>query len=117
MTGTIRIVGDVIFVEYATDMYLEPRRTRMRWRVQRIVKDPYRPRHPEDGQTVTDSGLAGGCANWRGEGYSVHFPGDQIAEWSETTEIPPPKVREGTETRYHQGGWQKYNKRRGWINA
>lgn len=36
---------------------------------------------------------------------------------SETIPIPCPKVRKGIETRWYQGGWQKYLKSEGWINA
>ena len=34
-----------------------------------------------------------------------------------TEPIPEPKVRKGVQTRYRNGGWQKYHKRDGWIRA
>ena len=35
----------------------------------------------------------------------------------ETEPVPAPKVRKGTETRWHGGRWEKYSKREGWVIA
>lgn len=56
-------------------------------------------------------------------GYDAHFSvylpegGNTKAEIVENVDYPCPRVRKGIETRYHNGSWQKYSKREGWIAA
>jgi hypothetical protein len=35
--------------------------------------------------------------------------------FTETEQIPPPRVRKGVEIRYYSGAWERYYKGQGWI--
>lgn len=118
MKGTIRRRGDLVFVEYVDRHFTEPRETVLLWCVDRICREAYgRGRDPMDGDEVVDLGLSAHGAAWRGDGYSVHFPGDRVAEERLERDVPPPRVRAGVEVRWRSGQWEKYLKSRGWVPA
>jgi hypothetical protein len=48
---------------------------------------------------------------------SVRVAPDAQADFVEEEVFDCPKVRKNVETRYHDGRWQKYSKREGWIAA
>jgi hypothetical protein len=111
--GVIRVRGESVFVEYTAAQYTRPQRVVMLWRVRNVARCPYSPRWPQEGDEVT-SGDSSDV--WSGRGYSVSFPGDAQAEETRTEEIPPPRVRAGTETRWARGQWEKRTAK-GWVAA
>ena len=116
MNGKIVKRGDSIFVEVVYRQSGHPRDTVLLWKSERVVRDPYRPGFPEDGDAVRDGGIAGGWANYHGEGWTVQFGSNCQAESATERDVPCPKVRKGIETRWHNGEWQKMLKG-GWVRA
>jgi hypothetical protein len=47
----------------------------------------------------------------------VYIFGSDKAETNTSTEVPPPKVRAGIETRWRNGAWEKYLRSKGWELA
>jgi hypothetical protein len=119
MKGTIEVENEgtsheVIFVRYETTWSSEPVLQTMWWRVDRVVRDPYRPAWPKTGDVV----VSRGSDDWSGPGYSVRFPGNRQAERDAREPIPCPKVRVGVETRWNRytSQWEKLLKK-GWVRA
>jgi len=42
--------------------------------------------------------------------------GKQKADFIDKEEVPPPR-KSKSETRWHDGGWERYNNRKGWVPA
>jgi len=56
--------------------------------------------------------------NWQAYKQGGYLIAESEHEGTATSEpIPPPRVRGTTEIRYHDGVWQKYLKRSGWVPA
>jgi hypothetical protein len=47
----------------------------------------------------------------------IVIPGNRKPDESTTREVPPPKVRKGTEIRWQFGKWEKLLKTRGWVRV
>jgi hypothetical protein len=56
-------------------------------------------------------------ADWRTEHLPAAFHSRTKCDWLEEVPVPCPKVKAGTETRWHAGRWQKYLKTKGWVTA
>lgn len=52
----------------------------------------------------------------RDDQRSSDVGGGVLPEFEERVDVPCPKVRKGTETRWHLGQWQKYTRRDGWVS-
>lgn len=75
------------------------------------------------GREAADQGTGYYCVRTADypRGYLVDLPllngGQTRPIANETVPLPCPKVRKGTEVRYHNGRWEKYLKTKGWIAA
>lgn len=121
MQGKLVAREGKLCVLYETTLYSAPEMTRLWWLVENIHSNVYHCTRPD----------VGDLAEYRGDGaWSTRRPdthassgsvstgdGRREAIHKETHAVPPPKVRAGIETRWHEGRWQKYLKSKGWIDA
>ena len=102
----------------------EPKRVRQWWRIER--------EQPGERAVIDLAGsyasmYAGRVAFKMGTGPGAAWASDRpvprdengkvTALATEVTDYPCPPVRKGIETRYRNGGWQKYLKSKGWVAA
>lgn len=112
MRGVIEIERGKTLIRYTDRSWSQAEEIIMWWEPVRITRSPYRPAFPQAGDEVECRG-----DEWHGPGYSLCVPGKTQAIKVERRPVPPPKVKKGTEIRWHEGAWQKLSARKGWVPA
>lgn len=67
-----------------------------------------------EGKLLDEGSSIGGTTAYRYERCTIYVRNDAEPVKVEHFEVPPPKVRKGTEVRWHEGEWQKRLKK-GWV--
>lgn len=122
LTGKLAERDGALFVVYESPLENTPKLHRFWWKVHQVRGNVWNAYRPETGDTLR---RFPGQDEWhasRGSvasisAGSVWFPAGLPATHIEELDVPCPKVRKGTATRWYRGAWQKYSKREGWIPA
>jgi len=110
-------IDEKYFVETSWFHQTEPKVIIVQWP---ILLASYIPDPIPDFEVKPES-TVGDHTNWTlycGQGQYMTLVTPKYGQSSER-DVPPPKVRKETEIRWKEnlGGWQKYDKRKGWIFA
>jgi hypothetical protein len=96
--------------------YLEPKETTLWWPVEPARQDEVAHLVGLEARDCRD-----GTFGYREADRWVYLPlrhGRQTqAIHAETVDVPCPRVRKGTRTRWERGYWEKYLKTQGWVAA
>ena len=117
LAGIVRHRGNEWFVENVASAFSAPVHVTTAWRVTGARRRAMYGPAPELVEGLAVTYPTGGPA------WQAHEHGNYLVleteERGTQTEMPYPcpRVRRGTETRYHNGAWQKYSQRAGWIAA
>jgi hypothetical protein len=120
LTGKLAERDGKLFVVYASPLDGAPKLRCLWWAVEKTRGNAYNAYRPEAGDTVRSTGDEWWTANREGVASNVGcvaFSSGKQADYIEEIDVPAPKVRKGIETRWHQGAWQRFSKRDGWIPA
>lgn len=117
LTGTVRKVGDGWAIENSYNAFSVPERITVSWRVAGMARwgTSYGPELVDGLKVYTNTGDGDRWTAYSQGGYLYLMTEHEGTIRNEP--LPAPRVRAGTETRYQDGGWQKYSKRVGWVAA